>query len=95
MSGLVPPSRRLDIVFSSGAANPLTDSTTRRFWPVPAGSAEVPRFSIEITRPDGTVERSLAVGGSSVGHASDAMDRAGLGAVVRITKLPTFLTEPA
>lgn len=95
MSGLVPPSRRLDIAFTSGAANCLASEPYRRFWPVVAGPAEVPRFSIEIVRPDGTVERSLAFGGSSVDHASDAMERGGLGAVVRITQVPSFLTESA
>lgn len=98
MSGLVPPSRRLDsavYAYCTGLADPLPGATAgRRFFPIEI-SAEVPRFAIEIARPDGSVERSVVAGGCSVGHASDAMDRAGVGAVVRITKVPSTFVGAA
>lgn len=58
-------------------------------------AAQQRRYLIEIARPDGAHERSVALGGCGMDHASDAMDRGGLGAVVRIQPLPLHLTEEA
>lgn len=51
------------------------------------------RFLIEICRPDGRVERELAMGGSSIDHAAAGMERGGLGSVVRVQ--PLALLEAA
>lgn len=47
------------------------------------------RFSISIARPDGSSEHYQASGGTSMGHTNDAIDRAGIGGVVRV-----FALEP-
>jgi hypothetical protein len=49
------------------------------------------RYLIEVVRPDGSVDRQVAVGGSSIDHTSDGMERGGLGSVVRVQPLPLFL----
>lgn len=46
------------------------------------------RFLIEIRRPNGTSERRVAVGGSSVGHTADAIETAGEGARISVRCLP-------
>lgn len=53
------------------------------------------RYIVEVTRPDGSVDRTVAIGGSTCDHALDAMERAGLGGVVRITRLPLHLHREA
>jgi len=42
------------------------------------------RFDVSVTKPDGCVERYQRVGGTSMDHTSEAIDRAGLGGVVRV-----------
>jgi hypothetical protein len=42
------------------------------------------RFSVSIARPDGTCEQYQRLGGSSMDHTSEAIERAGLGGVVRV-----------
>jgi hypothetical protein len=49
------------------------------------------RYLIEIERPDGSVDRQVVVGGSSIDHASQGLEREGLGSVVRVQPLPLFL----
>lgn len=46
-----------------------------------------PRFTVDVTRPDGTNERYQRVGGTSMDHTSEAIERAGLGGVVRVVRL--------
>lgn len=53
------------------------------------------RYMVEVTRPDGSVDRTVAEGGHSCDHTMDAMERAGLGGVVRVTRLPVHLAEAA
>lgn len=49
------------------------------------------RFLVEVTRPDGSVDRTVAHGGCSFDHTFDGMERGGLGSVVRVKPLPSFL----
>lgn len=49
------------------------------------------RFLVEVTRPDGSVDRTVAIGGCSFDHTFDGMERGGLGSVVRVRPLPSFL----
>ena len=42
------------------------------------------RFSVSVTRPDGSCEQYQRIGGTSMDHTSEAIDRAGLGGVVRV-----------
>lgn len=74
---------RPNFAFTSGSANPFKPEHADR------------RFTVEICRPDGSVDRTVVVGGSSIEHAAAAMDRGGLGAVVRVLELPFHLTEGA
>ena len=41
-------------------------------------------YSVEICRPDGSVLRYSRTGGNTIDHSTEAMDKGGLGAVVRI-----------
>lgn len=45
------------------------------------------RFRVSITRADGSFEQYFRVGGSSIDHSTEAVDRAGLGGVVRVLAL--------
>ena len=49
--------------------------------------AQAQRFSIDIMKPDGSVEHIERTGGTSAQHAREGMDRAGLGGVVRVLAL--------
>jgi len=53
------------------------------------------RYLIEIARPDGSVDRQVAIGGTSIDHTSEGMERGGLGSVVRVQPLPLFLGAAA
>jgi hypothetical protein len=48
---------------------------------------KVREFLIQISRPDGSVERHHRLGGNSWDHTQDAMERAGIGAVVNVQAL--------
>lgn len=63
--------------------------------PIAPPATPLRRYLIEIARPDGTHERSVALGGSGMEHAAEAMERGGLGSVVRIQPVPLHLTEAA
>lgn len=45
------------------------------------------RFQVSVTRADGKTENYQRIGGSSIDHTSEAIDKAGLGGVVRVTAL--------
>lgn len=90
MCGFAPPSRRLDAPQVKVAA--LLQAPRRPTLPP---VADVPRFLVEVTRPDNTVDRTVVVGGNTIDHASKGMESAGLGGVVRITRLPSHLGEAA
>lgn len=90
MCGFAPPSRRLDAPQAKVAA--LLQAPRRP--PLPP-VADVPRFLVEVTRPDGTVDRAVEIGGNTIDHASNGMGKAGIGGVVRITRLPAHLGEAA
>ena len=45
------------------------------------------RFDVDIVRPDGTAEHLSRIGGSSMEHAQEGMERAGLGGVVRVREV--------
>ncbi|MFY9479126.1 MAG: hypothetical protein WAQ08_15890 [Aquabacterium sp.] len=53
------------------------------------------RWRICITRPDGTSETFERVGGSTIDHSADGMDRAGLGGRVRVMPLDQLEGEAA
>jgi hypothetical protein len=72
-------------------------TTTRALGAVACtdGKADQRRYLIEIVRPDGSVDRQVAVGGTSIDHTSEGMERGRLGAVVRVQPLPLFLGAAA
>jgi hypothetical protein len=43
------------------------------------------RFQVSVTRSDGTTENYQRIGGSSIDHTTEAIDKAGIGGVVRVT----------
>lgn len=45
------------------------------------------RFQVSVTRADGTTENYQRIGGTSIDHTGEAIDKAGLGGVVRVTAL--------
>ena len=47
----------------------------------------LPRFLVSATRPDGHTDHWHRSGGSSVDHALEAQETAGLGGVVRVVPL--------
>lgn len=50
-------------------------------------AAQAQRFAVDIVHPDGSAEHLVREGGSSIDAANDAMERAGLGGVVRVRPL--------
>ena len=56
-------------------------------FPAPAWRNHTPLFEVCTTRPDGTTQTEHRRGGSSVDHTLDAMEAAGLGAVVRVRRV--------
>ena len=52
--------------------------------------ADQRRFAVEITRPDGTKDLAVAIGGDSFGHAVDAIGRAGECARISVRQLPAL-----
>lgn len=82
-------SRRLELVRDA-----LAGQAVPRTAPNPAPTHRA-RFTVEIRRPDGSIDHTVAEGGTSTDHAISAMERAGLGAKVRITQLPAHLGELA
>lgn len=56
-------------------------------FPTPAWRNHSPLLEVCITRPDGTTHTEHRRGGSSVDHTLDAMELAGLGAVIRVRRV--------
>ncbi|MCR5864672.1 hypothetical protein [Aquincola sp. J276] len=56
-------------------------------FPAPTWRNRSPLFEVCTTRPDGTTQTDLRRGGSSVDHTLEAMEAAGLGAVVRVRRV--------
>jgi hypothetical protein len=53
----------------------------------PAAAMAAPAvFDIEIVKPDGTADRYQRVGGTSIEHSMHAIERAGIGGVVRVRR---------
>jgi hypothetical protein len=52
-------------------------------------------FSVQIKRPDGSLDEMTIEGGVAFDHAINAMERAGACAVVRVRQVPQHVGEPA
>lgn len=66
------------------AANRRKSDGVRNLLARAHGLAQAQRFAVDIVRPDGSAEHLVREGGSSIDAANDAMERAGLGGVVRV-----------
>lgn len=42
------------------------------------------RFAVTVTHPDGSSEQYTRTGGTSMDHTSEAIEKAGLGGIVRV-----------
>ena len=67
---------------SATTIHPMRNTLIRAFH-----AARVQRFAIDIVRPDGSTEHIERIGGSSIDHCTDGMERAGIGGVVRVRLL--------
>ena len=56
----------------------------------PPACTQPPRYAISIQRPDGTSVHYTRIGGNTCDHAQEAIERAGLGAVVRVVPQPVL-----
>lgn len=68
-------------------ANPRDTAEIRTLLARAHAEAQAKRFAVDIVRPDGSAEHLVREGGSSIDAANDAMERAGLGGVVRVRPL--------
>ena len=75
-------SRRLELVRDALAGQAVSRPAPNHAPPHRA------RFTVEIRRPDGSIDRTVADGGTSTEHAIEAMERAGIGAKIKIARLP-------